>query len=407
VNSGFLQVSPELLTKIAIAALVLMLSVYAGFNRRFAFLPFLAPAVVYFFTARSLQNYFMYWPIVLAAYLFVNWRSDERDSKLEYISRRKLAAIAVSAVCALALLLPLPDRGTVHIAIAGTHTSGVTGRIDGLRVAVTNSGSQARSIHFDLLQQGDGVDLQQWAPKRSELLAAHSHKLFSIRAPSVEYGLAAGGEAAARVLAIDAAGNEYASAALALDIRPPKIENADLSYWSAGSRPFPIGWNVNTADWRGGRVAEAYVDGRRCVALKVRSSSASWQLAAVQQHTDARPGALAFRLFPEVNYTADEKPRSLFGVFAVDVVGHEVYLTIDSRLRRPVLIRALRRSIFVYPGRLLHWNTITLDLQKLHDQTGFVLSPNATMLLGVVDAVSRTGPGVVSGYFGGVAEKGM
>lgn len=176
--------------------------------------------------------------------------------------------------------------------------------------------------------------------------------------------------------------------------------------WSYTNPAYPVGWDFRLADLHRWRIRPAFIAGRHAVRLHVPASTRGvpWQTAMVAQLTDARAATLRFFLFPQSDYVGGSVPARMFGAELRDILGHEIFITIRSRLHRAVYYRTARRVIITVPGRLYRWNAVDVDLSELHRQFGFALSPSATMLISGIAVVHDKQTEPLNGFFGGVSD---
>jgi hypothetical protein len=402
-GAGLVALSESNFTALTVLAFVTVLGLYIALPRRLAFLPFLAPALVFFFASRSLQNYFMYWPIVLMTYLFVNWKDD-----VAYLRRKKepssqTRAAAIVAACAVGIVpfAGRPAAATILVKIEGGTRSAITGRIDTLRIAVTSVAPRPVHVHFDVAEQGAQARVQAWKPRALQTIGPRETRNYTILAPSSDFALQSDGSTSTQVFVVDSEGGESYSPPVVFSGDAPHIHNADLALWSVGKRPFPIEWYFTDDDWSSGRIAKAAGLGRNAVALRVGPSpKRAWRATFLEQTIDARPGELDFKVYPNWDYRGEAKPARLFGIELRDAVRHEIYYTIDSRLHAAAVFAAPQGTIVALPGRLHAWNTIAVDLAALHARQGFVLASSGTMVVSVLAASDESSSGT-AGYFGG------
>ncbi len=403
-TSGLLTLSPATFTGMTAVAFAAALLLYVLFPKRLAFLPFFAPAFVYFFASRSLHNYFMYWPLILMAYLFANGReyfSEARSERLRVSRTRSAAVLTLAALAALPLVAHSSPRA-LSVSINGESRNAITGRIAKLRVSVRNNSNRPRYLHFDVAQQGDDLDVQAWEPRKLQRVPPGSTQTFVLSAPSPQFELATDGNTATQLFLVDSAGQEFYSSPIVFGAPAPTIHNADLAYWSLGAHPFPVAWNFDAADWEQGRLFRYAVGGRTAVALRATGDRRpGWRTTLLEQITDARPARLRFMLYPVENYDGAADPHALFGVVLRDVVGNAAYYTIDARRRSPATYRTADGTITVLPGRLHAWNAVDVDIARLRTESGFVLSPSATMAVGALGTADEGGR-PASDYFGGL-----
>jgi uncharacterized membrane protein len=400
--AGLMPLAPQLFLVMTAAAFVCVFGLYAVFPRRLAFLPFLAPAFVLFFAARSLQNYFMYWPIVLLAFVFAQERDKPPAETSLFDHPAALGSVAAVALCFIVTLVGLPEKQGLTVSILGAAPDPRTGRTAAMRIAVRNPTDASARVHFDVSQQGQGFDVQAWGPTTPIVLAPRELRELTLTAPSPDFELESNGTSGVQVVAVAENGKEFISRPRVFSQIPPKIHNGDLDLWSSGSHPFPIAWHFDSAAWDRGEIARAVIDGRSAVRLQAdHLSAAGWKVSSLQQVVDGRPGTLSFSVYPLSSYRDSAAPSSLFGITLVDVVGHRLFYTIDAQARSPASYFTPWGTINTVPGKLRAWNVITVDLKALHDRDGFALSPSASIGIG---AVSATRQGQVVGYFGGASD---
>jgi len=403
-TSGLLSISSATFAQMTLLSFCAVLALYVIFPKRLAFLPFFAPAFVFFFASRSLHNYFMYWPLVLLAYLFANGREYFAEARAEKLAPPKVKLTAALALCIL-IAFPVVAHSSPQpfsVSISGESRNAITGRIAKLRALVRNSSKVAEYLHFDVAQQGENLDVQAWEPRKLQRVAAGMTVQFVISAPSAQFELATDGSTSTQLFVVDSAGREYYSRPVVFGAPAPAIQNADLGYWSFGRHPFPVAWYFETAAWESGRIGKSAIAGRTAVLLRAsESQQTGWHTTLLEQLTAARPATLQFTVYPNENYDDQKDPHRLFGIELRDVVGNSIYYTIDARRSSAATYTTAQGTITVLPGRLHAWNEIDVDLVKMHAETGFVLSPGATMVVGAVAAVSNSGR-PLHGYFGGV-----
>lgn len=403
-TAGIVPLSASLLSRLSLFVVLICVCAYALFPRRLSFMPFIAPGIAFFFAPRSLQNYFMYWPIVLAAYVFANWTADREDAMRERFERRRFAAVAALGAVALIFGLASTVRTPRTAAIRVEHAwiSPVTDQVSRIAISVTNLTGELKRMRFGLFQEGDGVAYSFWAPKRQIQLAAGATGHFLINAPFPEAEGEVDPSNAIQIVGIQNDLREVYSPAVRLGSIPPKLQNARFKHWSADPFAYPISWNFSARDFNSGKLARARVAGRDAVRLSIKPGTSPWSATVIGQITDARPAKLRFALYPERDYSGGANPEILFGAELRDVLGHEFLYTIDSSLEWPQKYVSGNRIIWVLPGRLHHWNVVEADLLELRDRYGLALSPNATLLVDAVAAIRGRSPGTLTGFFGGI-----
>lgn len=403
-TAGIVPFSASVLSRVSFAVVVILVCSYALFPRRLSFLPFIAPGIAYFFAPRSLENYFMYWPIVLATYVFVNWSADREEATQEQVGRRRLAAVAALAAVALVsgIAATIRTPRTVAIHVEHAWVSPVTDQASRIAIGVTNLTSTPKRMRFSLFQQGDGVAYSLWAPKKQVTIPAGASGHYLIDAPYPEAEGEVDASNALQVVGIQNDRRELYSPAVRLGDIPPKIQNAWFAHWSAQPFSYPVSWNFSAADFAAGKLSHARVGGREAVRLRVAPGSQPWTVTVIGQITDARPAKFRFELYPERDYAGGSDPSVFFGAELRDVLGHQFLYTIDSNLKWPQRYVSANRVMWVMPGRLRRWNVVEVDLRDLRDRYGLALSPNATLLVDAVAAVHGSQTGTLTGFFGGI-----
>lgn len=408
ISSGLISAAPLSLSVLSLGVLAVLLVAYALAPRRLAFLPFIAPAISYFFAPRSLQNYFMYWPAVLLAYVFANFAYDRERAKIEAFSRTQLrgAASALGVLVLAAAVAAAHPHRQISVRVLHAWVDPATNGVQRLNLLVRNDIATPQRVHFNVTEQGDGYDYVQWLPKRRQLLPPYSERRITIWAPSPETEADLDATTAVQAVAVDGRKQEY-SPAVTFGDAPPKLQNATFATWSYSSPAYPVGWNFDVSDVHRGRIAFATIGGRRAVELRLPPEALSrWRATMVAQLTDARSATLCFWLYPRGDYRGGAVPQQMFGAELRDVLGHEVFVTIDSHRRKAVYYTSHSRVIVVVPGRLGRWNPVTVDLARLHRRYGFALGPTATMLVSAVAVAHGRSIAPLSGYFGGITAAG-
>lgn len=396
------------LTIISASTLGVLLVAYAIDRRRLGFLPFIAPAIALFFAARSLQNYFMFWPVALVAYHFSAQEDLRAVLRSESRSRFPSSAVAVAAL-AVVLIGFLIVRGAtapialLHVSVLGYGYDSATNNISTFTVRVANGDAKnPHEVRFGVLLQGNGSQFNYWV-RTPEVIGPNQERELRIHAPSNEAQVPAG-QGTVQVVALDASSGTQAYSE-PQELTPPAsgLANPRLSSWQAGSHSTPVGWNVSTLDFKNGFVRRLH-DGKGSVlAFSVPPPvHDEWRVASVSQALTGNLRRFSVRLRPYSNYLGNAYPRTIFGVELIDPIGHHAYYTIDASLLHPEVFRHDQFTVFDMPGRLRDWNTIDIVPEELVRTAGFILGESTQVQINIVAAQHRGEIGVVRGDFGGI-----
>jgi uncharacterized membrane protein len=396
------------LTIISASALGLLLVAYAVDRRRLGFLPFIAPAIALFFAARSLQNYFMFWPAALIVYHFSPPEDLRAVIRGESRFRFPAAPVAVTAL-AIVLIGFLIVRGatapvaTLHVSVLKYGYDSATNNINTFDVRVTNGDAHnARDVRFGVLLQGNGSQFTYWV-RTPEIIGPHQERELRIAAPSVEAEVQPG-LSTVQVVALDAASGVQAySEPQAISPPAAGLANPRLTSWQTGPPSTPVGWNYSALDFKSGFVRRARDGNGSILAFTVPPPvQDEWRVASVNQQLSGTIHRFSVRLRPYSNYVGNAYPRTIFGVEIIDPIGHHAYFTIDASLLHPEVFRHDQFTVFDLPGRLRDWNTIDIDPDQLIKTAGFILSQTTQVQINIVAAQHRGEPGTVRGDFGGI-----
>jgi uncharacterized membrane protein len=397
------------LTTLSAAVLGLLVVVYAVDRKRFGFVPFLAPGIALFFAARSLQNYFMFWPIALVAYSL----SKPADIRLRAAgSERAGVPWAPVAVGALATILVgfLIVRATtaaasaLRVAIVKYGYDEATNNVNSFNVHLANGDRQhARSVRFGILLQGNGDDFVYWV-RRPTTIPGGAQSEVRISSPNLQSEVLPG-DRSVQVVAIDAdAGTQAYSGPI--DIEPPAagLANPRLASWLPGKPSIPLGWNYSAADFNAGWIRRSGSVKHSVLSFSVAPPrNDEWHVASISQKL---PGALrrfTVLLRPYQNYVGNGAyPRQIFGVEMIDALGHHAYYSVDSSLLHSEIFKHDQFTVFEVPGRMAAWNRIDIDPEQLQRDAGFMLSDTSQVEMNVIAAQHRGEVGIVRGDFGGI-----
>ena len=396
------------LTIVSASVLGLCVIAYAIDRRRLAFLPFIAPGIALFFAARSLQNYFMFWPVALVAYHFSSPEDVRSIIPLEQRSRVSAALVAVGALAVVLLGFMIvrnttAPAATLHVSMIRYGYNPATNGVNSFEVRVENGDhKRAHDVRFGVLQQGNGSRFDYWV-ERPQYIGPDDARDLRIDSPSVDDEIRPGNNTV-QVVAIDAdSGVQVYSDPESVAQPSAGLVNARLSSWQAGPPSTPVGWEYSGPDFRNGLVWHNR-DGRHDIlsfdVLPPRQDE--WHVAAVSQQMSGTLHRFSMRLRPFENYVGNAYPRRIFGLEIIDPLGHHAYYTIDSELLHSEVFRHDQFTTFVLPGRLHDWNTIDVDPDQLVKAAGFILSDVTQVQINVVAAVHRGETGQVRGDFGGI-----
>ena len=404
-TSQYRDWQPEFYQRLSLGFLGLLVVVYAWQWRRLGFLPFLAPPMVLFLAPRSLQNYFMYWPLVLLVYLFAA-KPDVAVIPIAPRARSRWIVASVAAAIAIATTIGVVRAQREHIAVSlgDARINAVSQEIDRLHIRVRNDGP-AKSLRFAILLQGQGTYLRLWNRGVPIQIPANATSDVWVSSGSSANELPADGNISVQVLAIDPdSGTQTYSNPQVYINGSRALANADLRRWSERPPYLPLGWSYDARDFTGGVLRRERADfnaGAYALSFRVpKASDASWRVAAISQRINSDIQGFRARLRPSQDYAGDVYPRALFGIELIDALGRHIDYTIDSRLKEP---KIYRRDLFTYvvvPGKLNEWNDVTVDLRSFGDQ--LLLTSSSSVSLSVIVAVHSSYGKGLTGEFGGI-----
>jgi len=396
------------LTIVSASVLGLCVIAYAIDRRRLAFLPFIAPGIALFFAARSLQNYFMFWPVALVAFHFSAPEDVRSILPLEQRSRISAALVAVGSLAVVLLGFMIVRNATVPATSLRVSTiryayNPATNGVNVFEVRVENSDHRRpHEIRFGILQQGQGSRFDYWVQQPQSVGPDESRDL-RLKAPSVDDEVRPG-NSTVQVVAIDAdSGVQVYSDPETIAQPSAGLVNARLASWQAGPPSTPVGWEYSGPDFKNGYVWHNHDGRRNILSFNIAAPRQDeWHVAAVSQQMSGTLHKFSLSLRPYENYVGDAYPRRIFGLEIIDPLGHHAYYTIDSELLHSEVFKHDQFTTFVLPGRLHDWNTIDVDPDQLVKTAGFILSDVTQVQINVVAAVHRGEPGSVRGDFGGI-----
>ena len=406
-GSGLVQLSTSTIYDIPIerygllAAVVLVVSLicFALWTQSLGWLPFVAPALVLFCAARSLHNYFMYWPIVLVAYAL---RRQTSPAAVPIVRLGRRSAWGAGLAAAVSF-------GAIAIAFARPHHDDLvarrynfdlrTHRLASVAITFDNREKNARHLRFGLLRSGVAGALEMLNGGLPETIPPQRTVSLVLNAHGTTFGDSSEPQTV-QIVAIDtASGTEnWSRAAL---VHPPNTFLIDpgLTAWSSGSVSAPLGWDIDHQDFASGKVRR--VRGRNALAFSLDApSAAAWSVVAVGQIVGADVRRFRLRIRPYQDYAGNEYPLALFGLELVDALDRHVNYVFSSQVTAPKIYRRSRFVVYVLPCKLGVWNDVWIDLTDL--QSDFYFSPEAKMRFNIVAAVHHGSIPRVRGDFGGV-----
>ena len=406
-GSGLVQLSTSTIFDIpierfgALAAVVLIVSLiaFALWTEPLGWLPFVAPALVLFCAARSLHNYFMFWPVVLVAFA-LGRQTAAAAVPIVRLGRRS-AWLAAAAVVVL--------FGSIAIAFARPHREDLTvqrynfdtksHRLASVAVTFVNPEQRPRHLRFGLLRSGVAGALEQLNGGLPETIPPGQTVRLTLNAHGTTFGDSSDAQTV-QIVAIDtASGTESWSHATL--VHPPNTFLIDpgLQSWTYGAIAAPVGWDLDRQDFASGRVRR--IDSSDALAFSLdQPRAAAWSVAAVGQIAGAEARRFRLRVRPYQDYLGNEYPLALFGLELIDALDRHVNYVFSSQVRARKIYRRSRFVIYVLPCKLGVWNDVWIDLSEL--QSDFYFSPDAKMRFNVVAAVHQNSIPRVRGDFGGI-----
>jgi uncharacterized membrane protein len=409
ITAGVFSMDLQTLSIASSAVLLVLLIGYAIDPRRLACLPFLAPGLALFFATRELQNYFMWWPPLLAVFLFAPQRVPATTDRPFRVPR--LLAPAAIGVLGIALLGFIVVRGAKHsagdvqVSLERLGYDGTSGAVGSLDVRLTNpNATQARKVRLGVLLQGNGDDYYYWQRVPQEV-AAGSDRVIHLKAPSNGAELQPSHDTV-QAVAIDAASGEQTYSA-AHPVLPffNGLANGQLLSWDEGPPAAPDGWDYSITDFATGYLRRSGSRDNWTLAFSVPPPlEQTSRVVAVSQRFTGGFQRFSVKLDPHVGYSGGADPRSLFGVQVVDSAGHRAYYAVDPSLQSPRRFTDGSNTVFAVPGSLDRWNDVIVDAGDL-TKSGFRLSETQPLQIGIVGIQHNGETAAVSGEFGGVTSE--
>lgn len=407
-TSGLITLPLGVYTALWVAALIVCVAAYAKWTQELRWLPFVAPAIVLFFSPRSLQNYFIYWPLVLGVYAAV---STVKLPPLREVAMPRLAAgtvvLAVAGVASLIGLIGATAAAGERIELTVRHVSvdADTGLIDGVVVRVDNPTSNSQTLHFAISSPLNSLVF--WRPERFEIPAhgtATIHLTPSGLAEEVPYSKDVGFQVVAY-----APQDRIAAYTRSLSDDVPEVRHlrngrlkSVISKFQMLPARAPLAWNAEPQPFLDGRL-QAVAAGPFGNALRFRVSAptrSEWDVVQLSQPIVTTNTRFTFWLKPLQSY-APTRSAQTFGISFRDARGRRSYFVVDSHVRRMTHFTRDRDAYYLLPGRVGEWNRYTIDLARL---PVYAQSRGRQLTVSIVDAVHRDYRNVGGGEFGGIVE---
>lgn len=383
-------------------------AIYALRYRGTGWMPFVWPAVALFFSPRSLQNYFAYWPIVFVAYLVSgNGYGAEAGVRGAPVPVRRALAVAALCACVLvaaALATPAIFRPLRGMQIARVRFDAATGLVRALSLSVERPAGEVRGYRFavDTSQNGSVF----WNVARVTR-AGRGSATVELRAPGVPAEVPVSEDHGIQVAAYAASGDVVAYTPSWMPAKAAIASMSALHMVCAQSRfsalpvAVPVAWKYAGGDFAAGTVACA-ARGMRDGILRfrvLRPHGDAWATAAVSQLVAPGSRTVSFWLKPGADSSAGPLPTHLFGVSIVDGLDRQFYVVIDSALHAPEFLSSGSFRYYVVPGRIGHWNHVRVDARDLR---GFYAAPYTPVIFAVMDAIhARDAQRATDDEFGG------
>jgi uncharacterized membrane protein len=403
-TSGLVALPLRVYTALWVSALVVCLAAYARWPERLAWLPFIAPAIVLFFSPRSLQNYFIYWPLVLAVYAAT--APEQRQTIARPSGAPLLKQVAAVAAAVVAVII-----GVVGVATAGERASlriqrialdPETGYINRVVVDLSNPTSQVQTFHCALAGPSNAIVF--WHPTRVDV-PAHGRSTVELSAgdlPSEAPRVAGSGLQVIAFAPRDAIAI-YTRPLFSTPGETHPLRNGRLL--SAVSKfqmlpvPAPLAWSAAAQPFLDGRLGMAH-DGPFGSAIRFRLTApngSAWSMVRVSQSFAAAGSRFTFWLKPA--QSDDGSPRShVFALAFTDALGRRTYYAVNASVSQPHRQLRGRDTFVALPGSIGRWNRYTVDLGPAWQH------PSGLVDVAIVSASRRGYQGTGSDEFGGILE---
>lgn len=403
---SYASVPLQLFPLLSLGVLGCCIGLYAWRPSRNPYLPFIAPGLSLFFGARSLQNYFMYWPLVCMSFAFARARTLEASHvSLRVVKTwRSVAATAAAALVVFAAVgaAGIASESHVRVEILKANYDQASGRIASFDVRLDNPSAQRTAFRLAVLA---GTQFTYWNGGRTMIAEPHSQTDVRLGAGSDDAELRPSPLQSTQVVAVDArtryeifsATQHYAS----LDARRA-LANPGLVAWS-GKPAIPRGWAADPALFRTHTFARGRVGARNALLVDLPVRGEGWSVATIAQTIPVDVGTFDALLYPTRDYLGDAYYRAMFALEFIDAADHHYIIAIDSHLKHTKIYhRDQQFTIEIRPGTLNAWNRVRVDFREMQAQSPFFVAPGGTVDLDVSAAVYGRAVPSLRGAFGGL-----
>jgi uncharacterized membrane protein len=409
-TSGLITLPLGVYTALWVAAFVICVVAYARWTDRLRWLPFAAPAIVLFFSPRSLQNYFIYWPLVLGVYAAV--AASEAPPQLRVISSPRFAGrVAVLALAGLASLVLLigataaaGERVSLDVKHVGVDAN--TGLVNSVVVDVENPTSNAETLHFAIASPLNSLVF--WRPESYEV-PAHGSATLRLTPGDLAGEVPHSKDMGFQVVAY-APQERVASYSRSLSWEAPEMRGVRNGRLASAVSKFqtlparaPLAWNAEPQPFLDGRL-RVVSEGPFGNALRFRvaaPTAAEWAIVQCSQPFVMTGSRFTFWLKPRQGDAGAASPPQTFGVSFRDARGRRSYFVVDARVRNIARVARGQDEVYLLPGRVGSWNRYTIDLARL---PVFAEARNSQLSVTIIAAARRGSHGPAGGDFGGILE---
>ena len=408
-TSGLVTLPLVVYTALWIAALVICVAAYARWTDQLRWLPFVSPAIVLFFSPRSLQNYFIYWPLVLGVYAAVS--SIKMPPVREIVSPRLAGRTAVLALAGIAALVGLIGATAaagerVSLDVKRISVDSNTGFVDGIVVDVQNPTAAPQMLHFAISSPLNSLVF--WRPERF-LIGAHSSATIHLAPSDLAGEVPYSKELGFQVVAY-APQDRMAAYTRSLSSDVPEVRRlrngrlvSTISKFQLLPARAPLAWNAEPQPFLDGRL-QVVDDGPFGNALRFRvtpPTRAEWDVVQVSQSIVMTGPRFTFWLKPQQSYMRSRTAVQTFGLSFRDARGHRSYFVVDAGTHHIDHFMRDRDAYYVLPGHVGEWNRYTVDLSRL---PVYPQARDRQLTVTAIDAVHRGSHGIVAGEFGGIIQ---
>ena len=406
-TSGLVALPLRVYTILWVGALVICIAAYARWPQRLAWLPFIAPAIVLFFSPRSLQNYFIYWPLVLAVYAATaTLQRQAAVTRTSPVLLKRAVAVGAAVIAILVGLVSVAAAGDrMTMTVKRVAVDPQTGYIDRVVLDLRNPSSQPHAFHFALSNPHNAIVF--WRPDRFDV-PAHAERTIDLVPADLSDEAPPTPGAGLQVVAF-APQDEIAVYTRPLSQtadKPHPLRNgrliAAIDKFEMLPVPSPFAWTAPPQPFLDGRLTMVK-DGPFGHALRFKlpaPARTEWSTVRVSQSFTMTGGHFTFWLKPAQNGDSGSRFSQLFAVVFTDGSGRHTYFSVNASLKQPMQQRSDRDRYVQLPGRIGSWNRYTIDLSL---QKGSAPGSNP-IGVAIIDAVRRDHRGAAGGEFGGILE---